>query len=470
MFKLSCNPVCTQTIDYEPYGECQMKRFRQLDFTQRIGNQELRWFLFPFFLSAGFQCIYAMVNTAVISRYLSQNAVAVTGACSGCVSIINSMFAAVVSGFGVRLSRCIGSDDPEEIRQGFWGAVYLTSAMGVLCLSFPLFSEIILHQANIPEALMSDATAYFRVILLGAGLLYLKLILISTIQGMGNSTIPAILSMAGVVVQTFLVIFLVAGLHMGITAPALAMLINHLWQVLVLAWLLRRRSGGRISFLSPFAIQRAHYLDTLINGCSKGLLFLFLSVGSFFMQRMENSLLPELLAGDTYSDQYTSLFTELLSVYGTAAVVIVGQNVGRGDYRMVHDYVRRLYRRSLPVCLLIVIVSLAFAPAMIRGLAGDGASLQAVQAGIFQMRIIVVSYPFLTALVILRYSLQSMGDYRAMPFFGFIEMTINIAMASLIPRIGYLAVCLGLALSRIGAGFAAILRYRRFMRHKLQKT
>ncbi|MCI6012581.1 MAG: hypothetical protein MRZ97_07280, partial [Firmicutes bacterium] len=86
-----------------------MKRFRQLDFTQRIGNQELRWFLFPFFLSAGFQCIYAMVNTAVISRYLSQNAVAVTGACSGCVSIINSMFAAVVSGFGVRLSRCIGS-------------------------------------------------------------------------------------------------------------------------------------------------------------------------------------------------------------------------------------------------------------------------------------------------------------------------------------------------------------------------
>ena len=186
-----------------------MKRFRQLDFTQRVGNRELRWFLFPFFLSAGFQCIYAMVNTAVISRYLSQDAVAVTGACSGCVSVINSMFAAVVSGFGVRLARCIGSGDPEEIGQGFWGAVYLTSAMGALCLSFPLFAEIILRQANVPEALMPDAIAYFRVILFGAGILYLKLILISTIQGMGNSAIPAMLSMAGVVVQTFLVVFLI---------------------------------------------------------------------------------------------------------------------------------------------------------------------------------------------------------------------------------------------------------------------
>lgn len=443
-----------------------MKRFRQLDFTQRVGNRELRWFLFPFFLSAGFQCIYAMVNTAVISRYLSQDAVALIGACSGCVSIINATFPAFISGFGVRISRCIGSGRPEEIKQGFWSAIYMTLSIGGLCLSFTLFPEIILYLANVPEIMISDAAAYFRVILLGAWILYLKLILISTIQGMGNSTVPAVLSMAGVVVQTFLVVFLIAGLRVGIIAPALAMLVNNLWQVLVLAWFLGMLSGGRISFVSPFGIQRAHYLDTLANGCSKGLMLIFLSTGSFFMQRMENLLPTSMLAGDTYTDQYTSLFTELLSVYGTAAIVIVGQNAGRGDYRMIHDYVGRLYRRSLPIFLLIAVLSFAFAPVLIQGLAGDGASLEAIQAGILQMRIIIISYPFLTALVMLRYSLQSMGDYRAMPLFGFIEMSVNIAMAQMIPRIGYPAVCLGLALSRIGAGSAAILRYRYFMRRK----
>ena len=443
-----------------------MRRFRQLDFTQRVGNRELRWFLFPFFLSAGFQCIYAMVNTAVISRYLSQDAVALIGACSGCVSIINATFPAFISGFGVRISRCIGSGRPEEIKQGFWSAIYMTLAIGGLCLSFTLFPEIILYLANVPEIMISDAAAYFRVILLGAWILYLKLILISTILGMGNSTVPAVLSMAGVVVQTFLVVFLIAGLRVGIIAPALAMLVNNLWQVLVLAWFLGMLSGGRISFVSPFGIQRAHYLDTLANGCSKGLMFIFLSTGSFFMQRMENLLPNSMLAGDTYTDQYTSLFTELLSVYGTAAIVIVGQNAGRGDYRMIHDYVGRLYRRSLPVFLLIAVLSFAFAPVLIQGLAGDGASLEAIQAGILQMRIIIISYPFLTALVMLRYSLQAMGDYRAMPLFGFIEMSVNIAMAQIIPRIGYPAVCLGLALSRIGAGSAAILRYRYFMRRK----
>lgn len=131
-----------------------MKRAGQLDFTRRVSDRELGRFLFPLFLSAGFQCIYAIVNTAVLSRYLSQDAVALTGACSGCVSLINSMFPAFVSGFGVRLSRCIGSGNPEKIRQGFWGAVYLTWALGILCLSFFPFTEAILRQANVPEVMM----------------------------------------------------------------------------------------------------------------------------------------------------------------------------------------------------------------------------------------------------------------------------------------------------------------------------
>ena len=86
--------------------------------------------------------------------------------------------------------------------------------------------------------------------------------------------------------------------------------------------------------------------------------------------------------------------------------------------------------------------------------------------GILEMRINFISYPFLTALVILRYTLQSMGDYLAMPIFGFVEMIINISMAMMIPLIGYPAVCLGLALSRIGAGVTAILRYRGFMKKR----
>ena len=444
-----------------------MKSFKQYDFTQKIGNRELGDFLFPFFLSAGFQCIYTMVNTAVVSRYLSQKAVAVIGACSGCVSIIDAMLPALISGFGIYLSRCIGSRDSEETRQGFWGAVYISLVLGIVCLLLLPFSRNLLHYSNISQQLLSDATIYFNLILLGAFLLYLKLILISTIQAMGNSTIPSLTTMAGVVTQTLLVVFLIAIMHTGIAAPALALLLNNLWQVLVLAFFLRSFSKGRLSFISPLRINRDCYRMILINGASKGLLFIFLSLGSFIMQRMENCLPTDILAGDAYCDQFTTLFTNLLCAYGTAAVVVVGQNAGRGNYGLIRDYIGRFNRHSLVWCILIGIISLAFAPLLIESLAGSGISPEAIEAGIFEMRIIVISYPFLASLVTLRYALQTMGDYLAMPLFGFVEMSINIALAMLIPKIGYIAVCLGLALSRIGAGLAAILRYRGFMKRKI---
>ena len=445
-----------------------MVRFKQYNFSQRIENRELRCFLFPFFLSAGFQCIYAIVNTAVVSRYLSQTAVAVIGACTGCVSITNSILPAFISGLGIYITRCIGTGDSEKISQGFWGAVYITLTIGTICAALTPFSRGILQQANVPESLMEDAIAYFRIILFSAGVLFLKLILISTIQGMGNSTVPALISMAGVVVQTFLVVILIAGLHMGIAASSLAMLLNNLWQVLVLALFLRTLARKSFLFAAPSHIGKSCYLEILTNGCSKGFMFVLLSVGSFVMQHMENNLATDFLAGDAYSDQFTTLFTELLSAYGTAAVVIVGQNAGRGNYRLINDYIGRLNRRSLLWCLFIGIISIALAPVLISSLAGSEASSEAIRTGVLEMRIVFLSYPFLSALVILRYALQSMGDYLAMPIFGFVEMLVNIIMATMIPRIGYPAVCLGLALSRIGAGSAAILRYRRFMKKRCQ--
>ena len=149
-------------------------------------------------------------------------------------------------------------------------------------------------------------------------------------------------------------------------------------------------------------------------------------------------------------------------------MVIVGQNAGRGNYRRNDDYIHRLNRRSLPWYLIIGVISIVFAPALIGSLAGSAASSEAIRAGIFEMRIVFISYPFLYALVLLRYSLQSMGDYLAMPIVGLAEMVITILMAMMIPKIGYPAVCLGLALSRIGAGMTTILRYRRFIKRRCQ--
>lgn len=53
-----------------------------MNFTGEQKKAELYFFLIPILCSGAFQQLYSLINTAVISRYLSYESVAVIGACS----------------------------------------------------------------------------------------------------------------------------------------------------------------------------------------------------------------------------------------------------------------------------------------------------------------------------------------------------------------------------------------------------
>lgn len=62
------------------------------DFTKEPNKKELTLFLLPIICSGIFQQLYSLINTAVVSRYLSYEAVAVIGACSSYHSLQNFIF------------------------------------------------------------------------------------------------------------------------------------------------------------------------------------------------------------------------------------------------------------------------------------------------------------------------------------------------------------------------------------------
>lgn len=146
------------------------------DFTRAQSGKELAFFLLPMICSGMFQQVYSLINTAVVSRYLSYDSVAVIGACQPYASMQGFVCVGMTTGFGFYLFRCIGTGDAEIFGRGFCGALYLTGFLG------------------------------------------LKNLLFCTIQGMGDSRFPGILSMLGVVTHTMLSVFLIAGLKLGVGA------------------------------------------------------------------------------------------------------------------------------------------------------------------------------------------------------------------------------------------------------------
>lgn len=109
------------------------------DFTEEPNKKELTLFLLPIICSGIFQQIYSLVNTAVVSRHLSYEAVAVIGVCSSYYSMQDFIFVGMTTGFGFYIYRCIGTKDPEKIRNSFWGAFFLNGLMAVVGIFFTFF-------------------------------------------------------------------------------------------------------------------------------------------------------------------------------------------------------------------------------------------------------------------------------------------------------------------------------------------
>lgn len=172
-----------------------------MNFTGEQKKAELYFFLIPILCSGAFQQLYSLINTAVISRYLSYESVAVIGACAPYASLQDFLFAGMTTGFSFYIYRCIGTGEEETFRKGFWGSVYLTGGLAVLGVILAFFSPAFILLANIPPNLRSEAKLYFFFLMAGSGALGLKNLLLCTVQGLGDTKFPGLLSM-----QAFLLI------------------------------------------------------------------------------------------------------------------------------------------------------------------------------------------------------------------------------------------------------------------------
>lgn len=439
------------------------------DFTEEPNKKELTLFLLPIICSGIFQQIYSLVNTAVVSRHLSYEAVAVIGACSSYYSMQNYIFVGMTTGFGFYIYRCIGTKDPEKIRNSFWGAFFLNGLMAVVGIFLPFFSLLLMDLLDIPSGLRADAQKYLFFLFIGSGFWGLKNLLYCTIQGMGDTRFPGFVSIAGVVTHTFLTVFLIAGLQQGVESSAMAILLNNAFLSACLLIYLFFHNKNLFRWISFLKIPANVWKELLKNGIVKSGMMSIIGIGALFMQKAVNGLSTELIAANSYANTINSVIMEPLSAYATASGIITGQNEGCHNLKNIQKYNRYLLRRDLLWCAFFILLNLSASPYIVRFLSGSGTSMNIIWAGALWLRICCFGYPVLCILVICRNALQSMGQYKILPVLGIMESLINMVMALFVSRYGYSFVCFSVVLKWMVPGIAAGIWYRKCIKNRSQK-
>lgn len=430
------------------------------DFTRAQSGKELAFFLLPMICSGMFQQVYSLINTAVVSRYLSYDSVAVIGACQPYASMQGFVCVGMTTGFGFYLFRCIGTGDAEIFGRGFCGALYLAGFLALLGIVLPFFSSFLMDLIHIPEKLRPETEIYLFYLFLDSGFLGLKNLLFCTIQGMGDSRFPGILSMFGVVTHTMLSVFLIVGLKLGVGASALAILINNALLSACLFGYLVSVGSGHLRLVSVVRIPGRVWLELLKNGLVKSGMMLVIGWGSMMMQREINRLPGEVIAGDAYGDVINNFLMEPLCAYATAAGIITGQNEGIRNADRIRHFNRHLFGRSLFWCIGFLLLGFFASSQILRILAGAETPRPVIEAGVLLFQFCCIGYPGLCALLIFRSALQSLGEYGILPWLGVTEMVISVVLSRFVADYGYRVVGFPYMLRWYVPGILALIWYR----------
>ena len=431
-------------------------------FTKKLSERELARFLFPLMLSSIFQQLYAPVGAAAAGRFLNQEAVAVIGACSAWDLILDALFISMTTGFAISINRAAGMGKEKRLRETVQGAVLLSAVMTAGSFLLAVFPDPFMVLANIPPQMREESREYLRFLLLGGGFQGLQNLLICLIQGSGESRFPAIVTVGAVIAQTGLSLVLLGQLHMGVEGVSLAVLFSQMGSVLLLsAHYLKGRWG--IPLLIPFKGGNPPIWRGLAaSGMAKVLMTFLANAGAFVLQREINRFPVDTIAGYTYANSLMNLFTQPLSAYAIAANIMSAQNVGRGDWEMAAACNRRMTVHSMAWCVFYAAAAPGAVPVLMGLIAGEGASVQLLEAGISWFLVVSFSYPFLVFLMICRNALQGMEKYLSLVLLGFLEMAVKCAAAwVLIPVMGYRAVCMSTFFIWAVPGLTGLCLYKR---------
>lgn len=416
-----------------------------MDFTKDYSRRDMICFLIPLIMAELFQQIYSLINTVVVNHVLDYSAVAVIGASSGFLSVRGNLISGMMYGFGIYMGKAVGSGEQAYFQKTFSAAFFYTVLIGMIGITVLPFLELIMSAGNVPQELMQDAFWYLFVSFAGCGIIAAKLLLLVTLQAIGETYFFSFLAAAGVVINTVLVVLFIGVWHGGVAFAALAAVLTELMLLFFLFFHIRKKRPDVLRISGLRKISGEIWMDLLKNGCAKTAYFGLVAVGDLFQQSAINTFSIEMIAGQAWAVRLQTILLTPLGELGTASGVITGQNVGAGNKENIRIYHQKLSRMMILFGgISVVFVYLAGFP-ILRLLSGADKPVEVAAAAVRWLRITVLVFP-VCFFILHRNALQAMGKYPQVVWLGVINLAaVFVAANMFVPIFGFEAAAFGVA-------------------------
>ena len=419
-------------------------------------------FALPMIIGNLFQQFYTMVDSIVVGRVVSENALAAVGASYALTTVFISVAIGGGVGASVITSRYFGARGYEKMKLSIRTAltVFLVLSL-VLGGGGLLFGKQIMIALRTPADVLGDATVYLKIYFLGLPFLFMYNILSAMFNALGRSEIPLYLLIFSSLFNIVLDIFFVKQLAMGVAGVAWATLIAQgISAVFSFLILLREMKGyeveGKLALFDKeefFSMARVA-LPSILQQST-------ISIGMMLVQSVVNSFGAQVLAGFSAGMRVESICIVPMAAMGNVMSAYAAQNIGAGRL----DRVKRGYHTGYGIVaafavLLCLILELIYRPLILLFL-GEEASAAAYHTGAGYLQFIGWFFVLIGMKMITDGLLRGAGDMAMFTVANMVNLGIRV-FASMIfaPKFGVEVVWIVVPIGWAANYVISLLEYR----------
>ena len=326
--------------------------------------QALFLFALPIIIGNLFQQTYTMADSAIVGRFVSEQALAAVGASYSLTNIFICVAIGGGMGASVIVSQYFGAQKYDRMKTAIYTASLAFLVLSFLLGIFGLFcSREIMILLHTPADCLSMASEYLQIYFLGLPFLFMYNVFSSMFNALGKSRIPLGFLIFSSLFNIILDYILVAGGHMGIAGVAWATLIaqgiSAVLSMIVLLRILQKISSPVTSTddSCDTGSAKADLISMTRIAIPSILQQSTVSIGMMLVQSVVNSFGSAALAGFSAAMRVESMCIVPMAGIGNAVSSYTAQNLGAGQTDRVikgyHAAVRMVIFCALVLCIIL---------------------------------------------------------------------------------------------------------------------
>ena len=442
-----------------------------------VGNptRHIIKFTVPLLIGNIFQVLYNMVDTIIVGRTISVEALAAVGAAGAIMFLIVGFATGFTNGLSIIVAQRFGANDMAGVRRSVGMGIYLSAAASVVITAVSVLSaRALLRFMQTPDNIIDDSYNYIIVIYGGITFQVFYNYISCVIRALGDSKTPLYFLLISSVINIVLDLVFIINFHMGVAGAGFATIIAQAVSGLLCLIYVAKKFPELHLKKKDFKWDSKFALRHLTLAVPMAFQMSVTAIGVMVVQSVLNSFGSTVIAGYTAANKIEQLVSQPQISFGVTMATYVGQNYGAMREDRIKQGVNRCTLIILGLTLVVVAIVLIFARP-IAGIFLDSSADAALRENVvyytkMYFYVAGVFYFALALLFVYRNSLQGMGNSGIVLCGSAVELIARIVLSLVLSKTltaadgelpGYLGVCAAGPIAWLSACILFMVSYRK---------